>query len=106
MDKLSDKTVVYIQKQDDILNKLAGWNENAITSYVNNLFEFEKIEVGYRTCCGTTDHTQKVYRIWCKVLKKIKGDGVEVNEEIQKHGNSYATIKGGFWNSTVYTLIV
>jgi len=103
---LTDKTNAYADKADIALNKAAGWNENAIRSNLNRLLEFGKVEVGYRSCCGSTDRTQKQYSKWLLVLKKMRADGLEVFEEVVKHDNAYATISGGFWHSTIYTLSI
>ena len=105
MGNISEKTKLYIISRDDFLNKSAGWQTNDIKTYVNALFEFGRVEVGYRSSCGVTDRTHKVFKEWLKVLKKIRADGVKVREEIQKHGNGYATNNGGVWNSTIYILL-
>jgi hypothetical protein len=101
---LSNKTKDLIESLDTKLNAKSGWNENPIKSYVNNLLLHKRVEVGWRESCGTTDPTMHVYRAWIKVLKRLRSDGLSINEERIKHDNAYATNKGGFWNSIVYTI--
>lgn len=104
MNRLTDKTIAYIDRQDANLNKLAGWESNDIKGNISKLLEFGRVEVGYRSSCGSTDKTQKIYNAFNKVLRKMAKDGITVAEATVKHGNAYATSKGGFWNSTIYTL--
>ena len=100
----SQATLDYITKQDAALNKRAGWEQNSLDNLVNRLLTYGLVEVGWRESCGTTDRTHHIYRAWLKVLPKLKKDLPVITEERGKHGNSYATSKGGFWNSIIYTL--
>lgn len=101
---LSEKALALICQQDTALNKKAGWSQNSVHGFVEALQAHGRVEVGWREACGKTDHTHLVYRAWLKVLKRIRQDGLEIAEERIKHGNAYATMKGGFWSSIVYTV--
>jgi hypothetical protein len=100
---ISDGTYKLIQSADLRVRKFSNYDFNDIKQYVYNLLTFGEIEVGWRESCGTTDRTMKIYREWLKVLKSLKKDGLNITEERIKHDNSYATSKGGFWNSIKYT---
>lgn len=101
---ISDKLKIFIQKSDEKLNKLAGWEENELNRRIQMLLVFKSVECGWRQSCGSTDRTQKIHREWLKVVKKLRLDGVEITEDKQKHQNAYATNKGGFWHSIIYSL--
>lgn len=102
--QISQKTTDLIQKLNEKANGLAGYNSNDISRNAGELLTSGSVEVGYRSCCGTTDKTHKVYKEWLKVLKALKKDGLEITEENQKHKNAYATNNGGFWNSTIFRI--
>lgn len=102
---LSEKLIDFIANADAKLNVKAGWEENELQRRIKNLFDFKRIECGWRQSCGTTDRTQFTHREWVKVIKKLRAEGLIISEETQKHGNAYATSKGGFWQSIVYTLV-
>lgn len=91
-------------KADERLNKRAGWAANDVQRDLAKLLEFGEVEVGWRESCGATDPTMHVYREWVKVLKALRAEGATIAEERQKHGNSWATKGGGFWQSIRYTL--
>lgn len=102
--ELSIKTKEAIVKADQRINKIYGWETNEIQSKVNCLKEFGTVEVGWRESCGTCDNTQKVYREWVRLIKRIRKDGIKINEERKSFKNSYATLSGGFWQSVIYSL--
>jgi hypothetical protein len=96
-----------IEFTDKIL-KLNG-KANIISSIQNEIIEnIEKLNkeksfvFGYRASCGTTDRTMKVFRIWSQALKEFEKQGVFLRSENLTVGNSYATLKGGFWNEVRY----
>ena len=93
----------YIAKEDEALNRRAGYTANELDYLIRTLQRNGRIEVGWRECCGKTDFTMHVHRAWCKVVKKIAKAGIVLTEERVKHKNAYATDHGGFWSSTVYT---
>jgi 16S rRNA G527 N7-methylase RsmG len=100
-----NKTILdFVAKRDDFLNKKSGLNLNDLRFHVEHLEKHGWVEVGYRQSCGTADKTQKKYAEWVKVVAKIRKEGFNLIEEKQKHGNSYATLSGGFWSSTIYRL--
>ena len=101
---VSDTAAKLIEAQDATLNKRAGWAQNNTRGLVDKLLTHGRVEVGWREACGKTDETHHQYRAWVKVLKQLRKDGLAIAEERQKHGNGYATMKGGFWSSIVYTL--
>lgn len=102
--EISKKTKDFIAKRDAILNGFARWESNDLQGHLNNLLDHGEVEVGYRTSCKVTDPTVKIWQEWVKVIKKLKADGLEIKEEVIKHGNNWATLSGGFWHSTVFTL--
>lgn len=96
-----------IEITDKIL-KLNG-KANIISSIQNEIIEnIEKLNkeksfiFGYRASCGSTDRTMKVFRIWGQTLKEFEKQGVFLRSENITVGNSYATLKGGFWNEVRY----
>lgn len=95
----------------EITDKILKLNEKAnfISSMQNEIIEsIEKLNkeksfvFGYRASCGSTDRTMKVFRIWCQALKEFEKQGVFLRSENLTVGNSYATLKGGFWNEVRY----
>lgn len=102
--KLTEKTLAFVAAQDKALNKRAGWKSNQISTYLRNLTTFGRVEVGWRESCGCTDPTAHQYGAWKKVIARLMKDGLQIHEERVKHGNGYATMKGGFWQSIIYTL--
>jgi len=102
---LNDNIKNKIHSADQKLNVLVGYNANNLTTSFNILFKYGSVELGYRSQCGATHSTMKTYREFCKILKLLKKDGFNFEEENVKHGNAYATNNGGFWNSTIFKLI-
>ena len=95
----------------EITDKILKLNEkaNLISSMQNEIIEsIEKLNkeksfvFGYRASCGSTDRTMMVFRIWCQALKEFEKQGVFLRAENLTVGNSYATLKGGFWNEVRY----
>lgn len=99
-----EKLDAFILKEDIKLNKLYGWNTNQIKGYFKKLNDFGEVEVGFRSSCGVTDNTMKVYSVWLKIIKRFRQTGAVVTETRVKHRNAYASNNGGFWNSTIFTL--
>lgn len=98
------KSHIAATKQDEALNKRAGWNTNDLKRYLEELLEFGTVEVGWRQSCGYTDPTMYTARGWQKVLKALRSEGAKISEERIKHDCYWATKCGGFWTSTRYTL--
>ncbi len=92
-------------KSDAILNKKIGYESNPIKSYLEDMIRNGFAEVGYRSSCGSTDYSVFVFREWKKILKKAEKLGIEIVEEPIKHGNSWATLSNGFWNSSKYFIV-
>lgn len=91
-------------KSDVALNKRAGWSQNSVSGFFDSLITHGWVEVGYRSSCGKTDPTQFIYREWAKLLKAAEKHGLNITVEPVKHGNAYATTKGGFWSSAIYRM--
>lgn len=90
-------------KSDAALSKRAGYEKNDTSGALHSLLTHGRVEVGYRQACGKTDQTQHAYREWVKLLKAAEKSGMRIAVEPVKHGNAYATSKGGFWTSAIYT---
>ena len=106
-----EKRLLKAKDKIEITDKIIKLNEkaNAISSMQNEIIEhIEKLNkeksfvFGYRTSCGSTDRTMKVFRIWLQTLKEFEKQGVFLRSENLTVGNSYATLKGGFWNEVRY----
>lgn len=93
-----------IEKSDNKLNKILGWQDDPIRHFVDVLDIKKEVEVGFRSCSGSTDKTQIIYREWVSFIKKLKKNGIKISEESIKHKNAYATNNGGFWNSSIYRI--
>jgi hypothetical protein len=102
MSEVSEKTLAFVDSADKKLNEIAGWADNALVSNLVALIKHGRVEVGYRAQCGSTHHTQNVWREWVRLIKKLRADGFEITETPVRHGNAYATSKGGFWQSTIF----
>ena len=107
LEKLLIKSKDCIEITDKILK--LNQKANLISSMKNEIIEsIEKLNkeksfvFGYRASCGSTDRTMKVFRIWCQALKEFEKQGVFLRSENLTVGNSYATLKGGFWNEVRY----
>lgn len=106
-----EKRLLKAKDKVEITDKILKLNEkaNAISSMQNEIIEHieklnkeKSIVFGYRASCGSTDRTMKVFRIWSQVLKEFEKQGVFLRSENLTVGNSYATLKGGFWNEVRY----
>lgn len=106
-----EKRLLKAKDKIEITEKIVKLNEkaNLISSMQNEIIEsIEKLNkeksfvFGYRASCGSTDKTMKVFRIWCQALKEFEKQGVFLRSENLTVGNSYATLKGGFWNEVRY----
>jgi hypothetical protein len=95
---------VMADKSDAALSKRAGYEKTDIRTALHSLITHGRVEVGYRRACGKTDQTHHMYREWAKLLKAAEESGMRIAVEPVKHGNAYATSKGGFWSSAIYTL--
>lgn len=98
-----------IIKPDKPLKSLENAKDKAIKSgyslEIKWLSEGKTVEVGYRSSCGTTDNTMRNYRVFMAYINQLREKGATVHEEPIKHDNSYATNKGGFWNSSKFTIL-
>lgn len=106
-----EKRLLKAKEKIEITDKIVKLNEkaNAISSMQNEIIEHieklnkdKSIVFGYRASCGSTDRTMKVFRIWSQVLKEFEKQGVFLRSENLTVGNSWATLKGGFWNEVRY----
>ena len=106
-----ERRLIKTKNNIGITDKILKLNEkaNLISSMQNEIIEsIEKLNkeksfvFGYRTSCGSTDRTMKVFRIWRQALKEFEKQGVFLRSENLTVGNSYATNKGGFWNEVRY----
>ena len=104
MKTINQKIAEFIVQQDAKLNEKIGWDENFIASELNKLLTFRSVEIGWRQSCGSTDVTQIKYSAWSKLISKLEKEGISITQERVKHNNSYATNKGGFWQSIIFTL--
>jgi hypothetical protein len=98
--KLNDVAI----KSDVALSKRFGYETSATATALNTLFLKGRVEVGYRSSCGRTDPTTYIYREWMKVVKAAEKCGFHISIEPVKHGNSWATKSGGFWQSSIYSI--
>lgn len=106
-----EKRLLKAKNNIEITDKIFKLNEksNLISSIKNEIIEnIEKLNkdksfvFGYRASCGSTDTTMKVFRIWSQALKEFEKQGVYLRSENLTVGNSWATLKGGFWNEVRY----
>lgn len=96
----------FIESCDARLNKRLGWQADYIAGYVSDLLNFGKVEVGRRATCGKVDNSQFVYSEWLKIVARFRKKGCHLLEEGQKHKNGWATKAGGFWESTIYIIVL
>jgi hypothetical protein len=101
---VSEKLATLVANIDKQLNIKIGYPGNHIVRHLIELSDHGQIEVGWRESCGKTDPSHHVYRGWLRVVKQLKKEGITLTEERVKHGNAYATNKGGFWNSIIYRI--
>ena len=99
-----EKLFAIAKKSDEALSCRLGYETTAISTALTHLIERGCVEVGYRSSCGRTDPTAYIYREWQKILKAAQKAGLGISAAPVKHGNAYATSKGGFWSSSVYSL--
>jgi len=91
-----------IEREDSKINKLCGWETNDIAGYYSELQKYGLVEVGWRESCGATDKTHVAYRSWRKIITLMTKSGAVITEQRVKHGNAYASNKGGFWQSIIF----
>ena len=96
-----------IEITDDIIRlnekaNLISSIKNEIIESIEKLNKDKSLVFGYRASCGSTDRTMKVFRIWSQALKEFEKQGVFLRSENLTVGNSWATLKGGFWNEVRY----
>jgi len=104
VDVIVGRLRVMAAKSDAVLSKRAGYETTNIGTALHSLITHGRVEVGYRQACGKTDPTTYMYREWVKLLKVAEKSGLRILVEPVKHGNAYATSKGGFWSSAIYAL--
>jgi len=100
MIEITDK----IKALNNNVNVLCGYNSNDIIRNIDSLNMSGSVLFGYRSSCGKTDNTIKIYRFWIKAVKEIEKQGITLKAENIIVGNSYATTKGGFWNEIRYSV--
>ena len=103
--ELSENVTAQLNELNQKVNELYGYNSNDIQKYISDLQKNGSVTVGYRTSCGTTDRTQKAFRLWVKSVKLLSKNGIKLVEENLKVNNSYATLSGGFWHEIRYSLV-
>ena len=101
---IPDSAIELCKKLDEAEARKAGFCVSATLDLLVLLFDGKMVEVGWRECCGTTDPSVRRHKNWIKVVRHVRKLGYQVQEEKQKHGNSWATKAGGFWSSVIYTL--
>lgn len=99
---VSGKTQALVARMDANLSKRFGYTTTPMRDAIESLLVRGSTEIGWRESCGKTDPTMYEKRSWVSVLRSLRADGNEITEERQKHGNAYATSKGGFWASIIY----
>jgi hypothetical protein len=104
--KISEKTAAFVKAQDEKLNAVVGYVSNPLAGWLKVIELKGSVEVGWRECCGCRDNTAKERAAWVKLVARLVADGNEFAIERIKHGNGYATMKGGFWQSERFTLRV
>jgi hypothetical protein len=103
--ELDEKTQVKLNELNEKVNTVAGYSANDILQSVRSLQQTGEVIVGWRSSCGVTDRTQKMYSVWKKAIIVLEKAGIKLSQENLKVGNSYATNKGGFWHEIKYSLI-
>jgi hypothetical protein len=91
------------RQADKRLSKKFGYETHDIQTYLETLFKFGTVEVGYRCGCGYTDPTMYTQREWDKIIKLILKYNFNVKSESVKHLNGEATWARGWWDSFIYT---
>jgi len=102
--ELSENVLAQINEQNDKVNELCGYPSNDVRNWFKDLQEKETVTVGYRASCGSTDKTMKIYRIWIKVTKILKKNGVKLIEENVPTINRSPTSANGFWNEVRFSV--
>lgn len=105
MFKIKKNDELKINKLNEKCNDICGYRSDDILRNLNIIKEKGEVLVGYRSSCGTTDKTHKIFSEWSKALKILEKNGIKIKTEPVKVGNSYATISGGFWNEYRYSLV-
>lgn len=104
IEDISKNLLIKVKAADQRVNKIVGYEANSISDWVNKLIALEEVEVGYRARCGSAHSTHKAYREFLKIIKIMEKEGCVVLQQPVKHKNAYATINGGFWNSSIFKL--
>jgi len=94
----------FAEKCDERLSKRFGYQFTSISRDALMLLHGNSVEVGARRSCGKTDQTAHIYSEWMKLVSLMKKIGFKIKEERVKHKNSYATLGGGFWESTIFSV--
>lgn len=98
------KATALADRLDIDLNRRAGWRQDACTRNLRQLIDDGQVEVGWRESCGSTDPTLHAYRAWRRVVAAARKDGMVITETPVKHGNSWASRGGGFWQSIIFKI--
>lgn len=93
------------KQADGRLSKKFGYETHDIQNYLERLFKFGYVEVGYRCGCGYTDPTVYTQREWVKILKLMDKYDFRIESEKVKHLNGEATWARGWWDSFNYTYV-
>ena len=97
----------FIAVRDKRIHKLCPWKDDAISEKMTELITRGVIRVGGRATCGSSiDPTWKEYCAWNEVVAKANKSGFKIEVIGIKHGNSWATKSGGFWDENEYKISV
>jgi len=102
--EISETIIAQINEQNNKVNELCGYPSNDVRNWFKELQETGTVIVGYRSACGSTDRTMKIYRIWIKVTKILLKSGVGLLQENISVINRSPTSAGGFWNEVRFFL--
>lgn len=95
----------YIATRINNLEKRGYWNPTELRKQWEDLQKFSQIAVGGRATCGqSVDMTWVTLGMWNEIINNAKRLGFAIEVTPIKHDNGYATIKRGFWQSSLYKL--
>ena len=94
----------YIETRDKKLVSAGHWQSTPLKSDFLELLTHGKIKVGGRASCGSSDLSWKQLTAWKQIVRKANKLGYSIIETPVKVEQRYATIAGGFWQESVYTI--
>ena len=94
----------FAENCDERLSKRFKYTFTDISRDAIRLLHGNSVEVGARRSCGKTDSTAYIFSEWMKLILLMKKHGFKIKEERVMHKNEYATLHGGFWESTVFSI--